>query len=67
MTITGKTMLSRIEIEVYRDRNTWEVSMIAYGEWISERFKNSQGCIGYIESYILLSDEEKRKIKNMEV
>ncbi|MGL6099312.1 MAG: hypothetical protein ACRCZ9_10345 [Fusobacteriaceae bacterium] len=67
MTITGRTMLSTVEIEVYRDKNFWEISLIAYGDWIVERFSNPQECISYIEIDIKLSDEEKREIKDMEV
>ncbi|MGL4980766.1 MAG: hypothetical protein ACRC40_02415 [Fusobacteriaceae bacterium] len=66
MTIIRRTMLTTVEIEIYRDKDIWEVSLIAYGEWIIERFQNPQECIGYIESYILVTEEEKETIKNLE-
>ncbi|MGL4567998.1 MAG: hypothetical protein ACRCU6_05665 [Fusobacteriaceae bacterium] len=66
MIITGGTMLSTVEIQVYRVENLWKISMIAYGEWIIEKFQNPQECIRYIEQYIRLSEEEKTEIRNME-
>lgn len=66
MNITGKTKLSTVEIEVFKIENFWEVSVMAYGEWIVNKFKSQIECVEYIESYFLLSKAEKKSIKNLE-
>lgn len=66
MIIRGRTMLSTVEIEICRDKKSWIISVVAYGEWKTRIFKNYQECISYIESYILISDLEKSKIRDME-
>lgn len=66
MNITGKTKLSTVEIEVFKIEKFWEVSVMAYGEWIVNKFKSQIECVEYIESYFLLSKAEKKSIKNLE-